>query len=165
MDTQAVEMLTKRLHAWKRKGKASDGSLKKVKVDAPSSTTPTTAAIASEVAKGAEVIPATEVGTIERGSMPPTFSSPPTKDQDPQPLAKREKGGEKKKKKVVMKMYCKVRPGESNDNSDNMEEDPFSNPKIVRDLIDKFTMLEVVDRMADLDHVQLTGILLGPFLR
>ncbi|EHA8588383.1 hypothetical protein COCNU_scaffold004918G000010 [Cocos nucifera] len=53
-------MLTKELHAQKRKGKTLDESSKKAKVNAPGSATPTTAAIASKVAKGTDVIPTTE---------------------------------------------------------------------------------------------------------
>ncbi|EHA8587471.1 hypothetical protein COCNU_scaffold002289G000010 [Cocos nucifera] len=51
MDTKVVEMLTKGLHAWNRKGKASNKSSKRASVDALSFATPTATIIASEVSK------------------------------------------------------------------------------------------------------------------
>ncbi|KAG1338707.1 hypothetical protein COCNU_04G010130 [Cocos nucifera] len=166
MDAEAVEILTKGLYAQKRKGKASDESSKRAKVDTPSSMTPTTVVVAFVVIEGTEVVPTVEVGTVDGGSMPPTFSSPPAKDQTPQTPTEREKEGEKKKKKkIVVKLFHKACPSESNDDSDNLGEDPFSNPKIVRNLTDKFAMSEVVDRMADLDYAWLIWDSFGTFLK
>ena len=102
MDTQAVKMLAKELHAWKRKEKALGESSKKAKVDALSSATLTATAVASKVAKGNEVIPAAEVGAVDRGSVPPSSSSPPAEDQASQPSARREKGEKKKRKEGSM---------------------------------------------------------------
>ncbi|KAG1362585.1 hypothetical protein COCNU_10G008040 [Cocos nucifera] len=96
--------------------------------------------------------------------MLPISSSPPVEDQVPQPPTERKKGGEKKKK-VVMKMFYKARLGESNDDSNDLGEDPFSNLEIVWNLTDKLAMPEMVDRMANLDHAQLIWDSLGTFLK
>ncbi|EHA8588083.1 putative ensconsin-like [Cocos nucifera] len=64
-----------------------------------------------------------------------------------------EKG--KKKKKAIAKILCKAHPGKPSDDRGELGEDPFNDPGIVRDLTNKFTMLEVVYRMADLDPQQL----------
>ncbi|EHA8586236.1 hypothetical protein COCNU_scaffold000119G000030 [Cocos nucifera] len=62
--------------------------------------------------------------------------------------------GEEKRKKVIVKVFRKAHLGGSNDDNDDLGEDPFSDSKIIQDLTDKFTMFEVVDQMADLDHAQ-----------
>ncbi|EHA8586681.1 hypothetical protein COCNU_scaffold000730G000010 [Cocos nucifera] len=46
-------------------------------------------------------------------------------------------------KKVIMKVLHKAHPSGSNDDNDNLREDPFSNSKIIQDLIDKFAMSEL----------------------
>ncbi|EHA8587583.1 hypothetical protein COCNU_scaffold002674G000010 [Cocos nucifera] len=63
----------------------------------------------------------------------------------------------KKKKKAVTKMLCKAHLGEPSIDRDELGEDPSDDPKIVQDLTDKFAMLEVVDRMADLDPTSHLG--------
>ncbi|EHA8590771.1 hypothetical protein COCNU_scaffold023768G000010 [Cocos nucifera] len=166
MDVVAVEMLTKGLRARKRKGKALSESSKKAKVDAPSFATPTAIAVASKVIEGTKVIPTVEVGAVDGGYMPPTSSRPPAEDQALQPPIEKEKGGEKKKKKkVIVKTSRKAHSSESNDDSNDLGEDPFSNPEIIWDLTDKFGISKVVDRMADLDHVQLIWDFLRTFLK
>ncbi|KAG1367006.1 hypothetical protein COCNU_13G007960 [Cocos nucifera] len=78
--------------------------------------TPTTTIAASEIAKTVEVIPTTE-----------------------------DKEGEKKgKKKVIVKMFHKAHPGESNDDNNALGEDPFSNLDLIQDLADKFAMFKVL---------------------
>ncbi|KAG1338708.1 hypothetical protein COCNU_04G010140 [Cocos nucifera] len=167
MDTEVVGMLTKGLYAQKRKGKAPSGSSKRAKADASSSTIPTTTTTFFEAAEGIEVVSTTKVGATGGGLLPPTALSPPVGDQVLEPPTKREKGKEKKRKNklAVMKIPRKARSSKPNDSGDDLGEDPFDNPKIVRDLTDKFTMSEVVDHMADLDQTQLVWSSLGTFLK
>ena len=78
--------------------------------------------------------------------MPLTFLSPPTEDQAPQPSTEKDKGDKKKgKNKIVIMMFCKTHPGKSNNDNNAQKEDPFSDSNLVRDLIDKFAMFEVID--------------------
>ncbi|EHA8589900.1 hypothetical protein COCNU_scaffold013242G000010 [Cocos nucifera] len=153
MDAQVAKKLAKGLQAYNRKGKALGESSKRAKVGTPSSTTPTAAVAVPKVAKGNEVIPTIKVGTMDGGSMALTSPSPPAKDQALHPPIKKDKGREnKRKKKVVVKMFCKACLGKSSNHSKALGEDPFSNPELVEDLTDKFAMLEVVHQMANLDH-------------
>ncbi|EHA8586581.1 hypothetical protein COCNU_scaffold000542G000010 [Cocos nucifera] len=126
-------------------------------VETLSSTTLVADVAFSKVAEDVEIVPTAEVGAVKMDSLPPTSSSPPARDQALKSTIEREKEEEKKKKKklAIMKVFHKAHPDESNDDSDDPKEDRFNNLEIIQALIDKFTMLEVVDNMADLDHMQL----------
>ncbi|EHA8587783.1 hypothetical protein COCNU_scaffold003215G000010 [Cocos nucifera] len=149
-------MLSKGLQACKRKGiTPNEPAAKKARVNTPSFIAPTDATAAIEVTTTIEATPTTMVDTVVEGSMPPSSMSPPAEDLAPQPPVGR-KGGEKKKgKKFVMKVHHRKCLGGSSNNDDNLREDFFGNLVLIQDLTDKFTMLEVVDQMADLDHMQL----------
>ncbi|EHA8586561.1 hypothetical protein COCNU_scaffold000525G000090 [Cocos nucifera] len=165
MDTEAMEMLTKGLYAQrKRKVKAPGESSKRTKVGALSSTAPATTNVALEVAK---VIPTINVNAAKGGSFPLESSSPPTRDQALKTPIETEEGKKRKKKRLaVMKIACKARPSEpSNSDGDGPRNDPFDNPNVIWDLIDKFTLPEVVDRMADLDQTELVWSSLGTILK
>ncbi|KAG1334184.1 hypothetical protein COCNU_03G003030 [Cocos nucifera] len=160
MDGKTVKMLSKELQAYKKKGTTSDEpAVKKARVNTPSSIASVDAAATTKVAA------ATRVGAIIEGSMPPSSMSPPTEDPALRPLAGREEGEKKKEKKIIVKVHCKAHLDGSNDDNNNSREDPFDNPKLIRDLTNRFAMPEVVDQIADLDHMQLIWNLLGSFLK
>ncbi|EHA8587028.1 hypothetical protein COCNU_scaffold001324G000050 [Cocos nucifera] len=121
------------------------------KVGASSFTTPATIVTTSEIIEGIKVVPIPEVSTIDGGSVASSSPSPLVEDQAPQPPIIKDKGGEKKGKKVIIKMFCKACPGESSDDSKASGEDPFNDPDLVQDLTDRFALPEVLDQMADLD--------------
>ncbi|KAG1365011.1 hypothetical protein COCNU_12G000110 [Cocos nucifera] len=128
MDVQAVEMLTKGLHAGKRKGKAPGEGSKKVRIDSSSSVAPTSATATFEIAESTEIVPTIEVGTIDGASVPPTSSSLATKDQ----VLELPTGGEKRKKRkekksTTVKVWCKAHPNELNDDDEDLGENPFYN--------------------------------------
>ncbi|EHA8586261.1 hypothetical protein COCNU_scaffold000148G000010 [Cocos nucifera] len=131
MDTKATKMLTKELYAHKRKGEVPGGSLKRAKVGAPNSATPTATAIAFEVVTGAKVAPTTKVSTIGVGFMPPTPSNPSSGDHAPELPTEREMGEGKKKKKAVIKMLHKAHPGEPSIDHSELGEDAFDDSKII----------------------------------
>ena len=74
-----------------------------------------------------------EVCTIGVDSMPPASSSLHAEELVLKPPIEREKGDDKKKKKksVIIKIVSKARLGEPSDGGDDLEEDPFKNPKII----------------------------------
>ncbi|EHA8587630.1 hypothetical protein COCNU_scaffold002859G000020 [Cocos nucifera] len=159
-------MLTKGLHARKRKEKAQSEGLKKVRVNVSSSMALTSAIAAPKVGEGAEVVPTIKVGAIDGALVPPTSSSPPIEDQVlelPVGGQKREKKKEKKKSATV-KVWCKAHPNEFNDDDEDLGENLFYNWHIIRDLVNKFALPEVVDRIADLDYEQRSWDSLGTFL-
>ncbi|KAG1363583.1 putative ensconsin-like [Cocos nucifera] len=142
-------MLSKGLQARKKKSTAFDESTaKKARMNTSSSGASVDAIVVTKVAATAWV------GAIIEGSMPPSSTSPPVEDPALWPPTGREEG-KKKEKKIIMKVHHKACFDESNDDGDNLREDPFSNLELIRDLIDKFAMPEVVDHMADLDYTQL----------
>ncbi|EHA8588902.1 hypothetical protein COCNU_scaffold007099G000010 [Cocos nucifera] len=116
---------------------------------------------AAEVPLPFKVPPVVGIDVTE-GSMPPASMSSPIEDR---PI-KREGREEKKKKKklTIMKVQRKARLGRSNDNND-LEEGPFSTPDTIRELVDKFALLKIVDQMIDLDDAQLIWDSLGTFLQ
>ncbi|KAG1358608.1 hypothetical protein COCNU_08G000540 [Cocos nucifera] len=119
-----------------------------------------------EVAGSTKIIPAIEVGVADKGSMPPTSSSPPDEDQASQPPTEKDKEGDKKgKKKFVIKVPYKARPGGSSSDNNNLEEDLINNSKIVWELINKLVVPKVVNQMAGLNHVQLIQESLRTFLK
>ncbi|EHA8586317.1 hypothetical protein COCNU_scaffold000179G000040 [Cocos nucifera] len=73
-----------------------------------------------------------------------------------EPAIEREGGDGDDKKKIkatVVKVVHKARLGRSsNSGSEDLGPDPFDNPDIIQDLTDKFTMLEEMDRLAELDQ-------------
>ena len=77
MDAKTVEMLSKGLHAHKRKGTISDEPSKRTKVGTSSPATFVDVATASEAAIIAEVAPAAGVGSIAKVVGPSMPSSPP----------------------------------------------------------------------------------------
>ncbi|EHA8589637.1 hypothetical protein COCNU_scaffold011629G000010 [Cocos nucifera] len=165
MDTEAVEILTKGLYVQKRKKKAPGGSSKRAKVDAPSSVAPTATAAAFEVAASIEVAPTAEVSTVGAGFMPPASLDPSSKDQASELPAEGEMEEGKKKKKAIVKTLHKARPSEPSDDRGELREDPFDDLRIIQDLTDKFAMMEVVDRMANLDPRLLIWGSLGTILK
>ena len=71
-------------------------------------------------------------------------------------MKERGDGDDKKKKKAaIVKVVHKAHPGRSNNSDgDDLGADPFDNPKIVQNLIDKFAMPKEVDHLAYLDQMQ-----------
>ncbi|KAG1365050.1 hypothetical protein COCNU_12G000500 [Cocos nucifera] len=121
-------MLTKGLYAQKRKEKAPSGSSKRAKVGAPSYVVLAIPVTASEVAPSVEVPPIIEVGAAGVDSLPPASLSLPAGEQVLEPPNEREKGDEKKKKKLaILKIVRKARPGKPNDSGNDLREDPFDN--------------------------------------
>ncbi|KAG1327724.1 hypothetical protein COCNU_01G016580 [Cocos nucifera] len=71
-----------------------------------------------------------------------------------------------KKRAAIAKVVRKAHLGGLSDNGgDDLGTDPFGNPEIIRDLIDKFIMPEEVDRLADLGQMQFILEYLGTFLK
>ncbi|EHA8586858.1 hypothetical protein COCNU_scaffold001080G000010 [Cocos nucifera] len=156
MNANAMERLTKGLFTQKkRKEKASGESSKWVEVGASDSTAPTATEVAPEVCLGDEAVPTTHAKATRGGSLPPENANIPFEDRLPDPSVDQDK--ERTKWKVaIMKKAHKVHPDEpSRSGSEDQGSDPFSNPDIIWDLIDKFTLLEEVDHLAGLDREQL----------
>ncbi|EHA8589708.1 hypothetical protein COCNU_scaffold012069G000010 [Cocos nucifera] len=98
-----------------------------------------------------EVIPTTYADVVEGESLPPEPTNLSTKDCTPDPST--DEGEERRKRKgTIMKKACKVHQDEPNQsNDDDQGTDPYNNSNIIRNLIDKFTLLEEVDFLIDLD--------------
>ena len=93
-------------------------------------------------------------------------SGPSNKDWASEPSAEGEVGEGRKKKKAIAKTSRKAHLSGANGDSDERGKDPFNNPKIVRDLTNRFTMPEVMDHMADpLTRCSSLGVLLEPSSR
>ncbi|KAG1360622.1 hypothetical protein COCNU_09G000850 [Cocos nucifera] len=155
MDVKAVEMLSKGLQAHKKKGTTFEGpTAKEAKVDASTFVAPTGAATTIKVVNIVEVIPTAKVSIAVEDSVPLTSASSLIEDPAPYSPIGREEGEKKKKgKRVIMKVHQKACPSGSNGSDDSPREDPFSDLDLVRDLIDKFVLPEVVDQMANLDYM------------
>ncbi|EHA8588565.1 hypothetical protein COCNU_scaffold005805G000020 [Cocos nucifera] len=137
-----------------------------MKVGALSSMVPIVSVTSTKVALDVEAPPATEVSVVSVDSLPPASSSLHARGQASEPPIEREKGDDKKKKKsAIVKIVHKAHQAEPNDGGDNLGEDPFENPKIIQDLTDKYAMLEMVDRMSNLDQTQFIWSSLGTFLK
>ncbi|EHA8586647.1 hypothetical protein COCNU_scaffold000669G000060 [Cocos nucifera] len=105
MDVGELQQLSKGLRACKKKGTAPSEPSKRVKVNAPSSTTPTGIIDAPTTTAAIEVVAATEVAA------PPTSSSPLAKVQSWEPPIEKKKGAKKKKMKMASrKVKHKARP-------------------------------------------------------
>ncbi|KAG1370929.1 hypothetical protein COCNU_16G000230 [Cocos nucifera] len=136
-----------------------------MKVGDSSSAVPTSTTIAPEVIASIEVALAIEVSTAGVGSEPPMPSGPSNRDRALEAPAEGEVGKGRKEKKAITKMSRKACLSEADGDSDNRGKDPFDNLEIIRDLTRRFTMLEVVDYMADLDPLQLAWSSLGTILK
>ncbi|KAG1362629.1 putative ensconsin-like [Cocos nucifera] len=144
---------------------AGEGS-KKARVDILSSATPANATATPKVADGVEVIPTAEVGTTDGAIVPPTSTSPPAEVQVLElPIGgeKREKKKEKKKLAIV-KIRCKAQPIESNDGNEDLKENFFYNRNIIRDLVDKFALPEVLGHQL-LAHIKMVNCLRSEALK
>ncbi|KAG1338754.1 putative ensconsin-like [Cocos nucifera] len=97
--------------------------------------------------------------------MPPTPLGPFSQDQASELPVEGEMEEGKKKKKAITKILRKAYPSKSSDNHDELGEDPFDNLGTIQNLIDKFSISEVVDRMANLDPRQLICGSLGTILK
>ncbi|EHA8586346.1 hypothetical protein COCNU_scaffold000192G000040 [Cocos nucifera] len=112
------------------------------------------ATTAPKVAGGDKVVPTTEVGVADGAIVPSTSSSPLAKIQVLELLM----GGEQKekrkekKKSVTIKVQCKAHPSKSDDGDEDLEENFFCNQDIIRDLVDKFALPEVVDKITNFDY-------------
>ncbi|EHA8588128.1 hypothetical protein COCNU_scaffold004181G000010 [Cocos nucifera] len=122
-----------------------------MKVGASSSAIPISTTAAFEVIASIELALTTKVSTIGAGSIPPMPSGSFSRDQASELPTEGEIGKERKNKKAITEMSRKARLSGPDGDSDEREEDTFDNPKIVQDLTDRFSMLEVVNHMADLD--------------
>ena len=58
----------------------------------------------------------------------------------------------KKKKSATMKVLRKARPSKPHEGNEDLEENFFYNQDLIRDLVDKFALPQVVDRIADFDY-------------
>ncbi|KAG1358602.1 hypothetical protein COCNU_08G000480 [Cocos nucifera] len=96
--------------------------------------------VALEVVTGIELLPITEGSIGGVGSQPPASLSLPIGGSMSKPPTDRD--DKKRKKAGIMKVIRKARPsGSSNNSGDDLGADPFDNLDIIRDLIDKFTLL------------------------
>ena len=150
MDAKAIEMLSKGLQACKRKCTASGEPIaKKASVNTPSSATPVDAAATSKVTTGAEVV-STIGASIVVGAPEP--SMPPSSSTKIPPIdGEKRKENRKMKMSTTVKVRHKAHLSKPSGHSDDLEENPFNNQDLVRDLVDKFALLEVVDWIASLD--------------
>lgn len=159
------ERLAKGLFAQKkRKGKASGESSKRAKVGTPDPVASAATDAAPEVRPGDEAVPTARVIVAEGESPPPEPASLPSGDRASDLSADKEK--ERRKGKAAVVKARKERPDEPS-RSDNEDQgaDPFGNPDIIRDLIDRFALPEEVDRLVDLDRRQFVWESLGSILR
>ncbi|EHA8588315.1 putative ensconsin-like [Cocos nucifera] len=62
------------------------------------------------------------------------------------------------------KVKRKTHPNGSNAFDEDLGKNPFHNQEIVKELIDGCTLVEVVDKIIDIDYVQRTWDSLGSFL-
>ncbi|KAG1365046.1 hypothetical protein COCNU_12G000460 [Cocos nucifera] len=165
MDTYAIEKLTKGLYTQKkRKEKASDESSKWVKVSIFDSVAPTIVGIAPEVHPGDEVISIAHADVVEEEPLPLESVNLPSGIVCPIPLPAKRRG-RKGKAAVAMKAFKERLDEPGRSNNEDQDADPFSNPNIIRDLTDRFTLPEEVDRLADLDQRQFIWKSLGTVLR
>ncbi|EHA8586912.1 putative ensconsin-like [Cocos nucifera] len=75
----------------------------------------------------------------------------------PKSLPEGEKDAKKRKaKRATKKSKQKDRHNGPNNSNDEIGENPFHNHEVVRDLVDGFTILKVVDRIIDADIDQHT---------
>ncbi|KAG1363591.1 putative ensconsin-like [Cocos nucifera] len=132
---------------------------KKAKINTLSSAAPTGAINTLATTATTKVAAAPEV------IAPLTSSSPLIKVQTSEPSIEKEKGAEKEKAKMASKnVKRKTRPNESNASNEDLGENPFHNREIVKDLINKCTLVEVVDKIIDADYEHHTWDSLGSFL-
>ncbi|EHA8586313.1 hypothetical protein COCNU_scaffold000172G000020 [Cocos nucifera] len=147
-------MLTKWLFTKKRKGKAQEDGSKRVKVSVSSSGVPASTTAAFEVIVDVKIASTTKVDIASVGLVPSMPSGPSSGDRVLELPIKKEIG-EGRKKKAIVKMSYKAHLDGPDGNDNERGEDPFNNPKIVRNLVDRFAIPKVVDQMADLDPWQL----------
>ncbi|EHA8587129.1 hypothetical protein COCNU_scaffold001459G000110 [Cocos nucifera] len=163
MDAKVVKMISKGLQAYKRKGIMDEPS-KRTKMGAPSSAVPTNVAPAIEAAVVVEVTPAIGVDATTKAAGPSMPSNPSIKVQAPEPPLEKEKEVEKKKtRRTLRKSQWKTRCNGPNDSDEESGKNPFNNHEIVRGLVDRFTILKVVDRIIDADIDQDAWDSLGSF--
>ncbi|EHA8588220.1 hypothetical protein COCNU_scaffold004427G000020 [Cocos nucifera] len=89
-----------------------------------------------------EVALAAEVDIVGVGSVPPMPSGSSSGDWASKSPIEGVIGEGRKKKKAIAKMFCKACLSGVDGNSDERGGDPFDNPKIVRDLTNRFAMPE-----------------------
>ncbi|EHA8586216.1 hypothetical protein COCNU_scaffold000105G000010 [Cocos nucifera] len=162
MDTDAIERLARGLYAQKkRKGKTPGEGSKWVKVGASDLAAPATVDVAPEVRPENEGIPTTHSDIIEGESLPPEPANLPTGDCAPNPSA--DEGKERRNgKATIAKKAQKAHQDEPNrSDGDDQGIEPFDNPDIIQNLIDKFALPEEVDCLADLDQSDLFMVV-GP---
>ncbi|EHA8587480.1 hypothetical protein COCNU_scaffold002353G000010 [Cocos nucifera] len=142
MDTYAIKKLTKGIYTQKkRKGKASSESSKWAKVGISDSTAPAAIYVALEVHPRDEVIPTAHADIIEGEPLPPESVNLPSRDCVPDPPIGKEEG--RKGKAAIIIKACKERLDElGQSNNEDQGVDPFSNPNIIYNLTDRFTLPE-----------------------
>ncbi|KAG1328217.1 hypothetical protein COCNU_01G021510 [Cocos nucifera] len=152
MDFDAAGRLTKGLYAKKRKKAAPGESSKRAKVGSPSFEVPNIPTTGPEATLSVEVLSITEGNVDGEDPLPPAPLDLPAGGSMSNPLNERFGDDKKKKRAIVVKVAQKARPsGLSDNSSDDLGADPFDNPKIIRNLIDKFALSGEVDYLANLD--------------
>ncbi|EHA8590948.1 putative ensconsin-like [Cocos nucifera] len=131
---------------------------KKARMDIPNFAVPADAAftiettVAVEVASSVKVPPTVKAPPTVKVAGSSMLPSPSTEAQISEDPSQGEKGAEKKRaKEAVRKSRCKVCRDGPNSFDEELGENPFHNHKIIRDLVDGFTIPKVVDPIVDMD--------------
>ena len=157
MDANAARILAKGLKARKKKGTATSGSAKKVRVEETSATVLAQAAIAIDVPYDVEPI-------VPRASS----RSPPTEVLALESHPEEALGAERKKRKktVVRKISSsRVAIERSNGSKEDLGENPFNNKDLIKKLIDGCVLPKIVHRIVHVDPEQRIWDSLGSFLK
>ena len=146
MDADATRILSKGLKVHKRKDVATSGSAKNARVEETSSIVLAYVAIVSDA-------PSDDEPVVPRASS----RSPPVKVSAPESHPEEASGAERKRRKktVVHKISSsKAAIERSNGSEEDPEENPFNNRDLIKRLIDKCILPEIVHRIIHADPKQ-----------